>query len=207
MADAQSRILSHMNKSHRIAIEDYLCVYGDVKIDDKIANVRMKSIDLDNFTICFNHFDVELEIIKPIPFDPPLKDMSESRERLIEMAKFAAKKRGFSHFQINEIVYPNSILSFLIAFLTCYFILGVCDPSIFYYGYLQILKPYRFYLFLTLIIHAFEAKFLLWPKLSYYRVPLDYKIEWVIFALLEGFLAIKRFNKLASQLENPKKDH
>ncbi len=103
---AEVRILSHMNKDHRLAIKDYLNVYGNVIINNKIDNIKMTHISTDHMVIQFTHDDLDFQIEKPIQFEPPMKDLSEARVRLVEMAKFAANKRGYSHVQISDYRYP-----------------------------------------------------------------------------------------------------
>lgn len=204
--DVQSRILSHMNKDHRLAIEDYLAVYGDVIINDKIANIKLKSIELDHMEISFNHFDIEFEIIKPIPIDPPMQDFSELRSKLVDMATYAANKRGYSHLQIQDISYPTKIWEYVLISLVFVCFFGAFYPHILYNYCLDYLLPS--YLTFTLrkfnkliaisllLIHIVELKLVLLPKLNHYRVPTDFKIEWVIFCLIDGRASIERFNQL-----------
>ncbi|BAO39875.2 arl10_like protein [Kluyveromyces marxianus DMKU3-1042] len=113
---AQS-IIAHMNKDHKLALEDFLYVYGKVPITEEISNVRMQEFALDHMTITFEHSAIEFDVEKYIPIDPPLKDFSEARSRLVPMAKEAAAKRGFSHIRINEISKPRTILEHLIIVL------------------------------------------------------------------------------------------
>ncbi|ODV62008.1 uncharacterized protein ASCRUDRAFT_75240 [Ascoidea rubescens DSM 1968] len=208
----EKRILSHMNKDHKLAIEDYLSVYGGIKVDSHLSNIRMTNIDLTSITITFNHTDLgDQDIVKPIQFDAPLTSLSESRFKLIEMAKYAAQKRNVSHFQIQDIVYPSSIpeftlLSLFFLLIFSYFRKDLIYDSLFK-NYLNIppnivlfLKNNVHYtIFITILGHLSEFYLILLPKLRFYRVPFDFKIEWFFFTFLEGYLAIRRFNKLVQK--------
>lgn len=198
--------IAHMNKSHRLALEDYLYAYGNVPITNKIANVRLLNIDLNQMTIQFNHFDVEFEIEKTIVFSPPLKDWSESRERLVLMSKEAAKKRGLSHLQINEMLYPTTPFEYFLIFLIFCPIIGLSNPLFLDYLYLPTFLKNKYSLigisFITLTLHLFECIFILKPKLDFYRVPIDFCIEWYLFGMIDGLFTVSRFNKLVKSKEH-----
>ena len=198
-------IIAHMNKDHKHALEDYLFVYGSVPITDKIAYVRLSNIELDHMTLQFNHFDVEFEIEKPIPFEPPLQDWSEARTRLVTMAKEAAAKRNLSHLQINEMRYPSTLYEYTVMVL-------VFTPLICYYNRsLLSFFPEVLRLFLdndrvllsfqaaAFLIHLGECLFLLKPRLDFHRVQPDFLIEWYLFGMLEGFPTVKRFDRLVNE--------
>lgn len=197
-------IIAHMNKDHKLALEDYLFVYGNVPITDKIAHVRMLAIELDHMVLQFNHFDVEFEIEKTILFEPPLADWKEARERLVGMAKDAAAKRGFSHIQINEMSYPNSIGEYLLIFLVmmppvCYFNRSLLQWVPVVGAWLDNDALLLTVFVATVVCHFAECILLLKPKLDFYRVPTDFLIEWYLFGLLEGYPAVKRLNQLVKE--------
>lgn len=205
---AEVRILSHMNKDHKLAIEDYLNVYGNVIINKKIDNIKMTHIGLDHMVIAFTHDDLDFQIEKPIQFEPPLKDLSEARVKLVEMAKYAATKRGYAHFQIADYVYPN-IYQFILIFIIYSPLISYFVPSILQNSYVLntlsqtkidwLLRNSLNITYLTIFIHVLEVIFIFRPKLVKYRVPTDYLIEWYIAGIMEGFPAIKRFNKLIAE--------
>ncbi|ANZ73787.1 BA75_01118T0 [Komagataella pastoris] len=212
MAEVQARIVAHMNKDHRIALEDYLSVYGNIAIDDKIANITMKDIELDNITLSFNHFDIEFPIIKPIPIDPPMKDIREARIKLTEMAKYCASKRGFSHFQVAETGYPASWGDFTILGALLILLMGFFSPSTLFNVILPALHcPPALVSFLdastksilicTILIHLIEIQFVLNPLLKKYRVPFDYKLEWWLLTFIDGYFTIRRFKNIVAKYE------
>ncbi len=205
---AEVRILSHMNKDHRLAIKDYLNVYGNVIINNKIDNIKMTHISTDHMVIQFTHDDLDFQIEKPIQFEPPMKDLSEARVRLVEMAKFAANKRGYSHVQISDYRYP-AIYQWILIFVIYLPLLSYFIPSILQNQYVStylskskidwLLQNSLNITYLTLFLHSLECIFVFRPKLNYYRVPTDYLIEWYIAGLVEGYPAIKRFKKLIAE--------
>lgn len=210
-ASAQS-IVTHMNKDHKIALEDYLYIYGNVPITDDIRRVRLLNIDLDLMTIQFNHEDIEFDIEKAIIFNPPLKDWSEAKGRLVKMAHEAADKRHLSYIQVNDMCYPSSLVEYLI-------IVGVSLPVVCYYfrqvlywlpfpsvviEFLDNANVLRSIIIVAIALHLLETWFLLKPKLEFYRVPTDFLIEWYIFGILEGYPTVKRLKKMAAEKLNEK---
>lgn len=199
----EQKILAHMNKDHKLALEDYLAVYGEVKINREIKNIQLKSIENSHLVIGFTHRDVDFTIEKIISLDPPLQNLGEARLRLVDMAKEAAAARGYSHKQVSEILYPTQPQEFLLLALVAALIFAFFKTDTFYgkwfanIGFLQAVRPYTATIFYgTVAIHVAELALVMMPKLNKYRVPIDYKIEWIIFTLLEGFPAIRRFNHL-----------
>lgn len=200
-----------MNKDHRVSIEDYLVVYGKVKLDSKISNIKMTEISVDHMSITFGHQDLEFPVEKVIPFEPPLEDLKEARTRLVEMAKRAAEKRGFSPYQIEGFTYPgvggwalNALIYLpLAAYLIPSLLTNATVTGLLGASKVQWLGKNSLTITLVTVgIHAAESLFLLRPKLNKYRVPIDYKLEWYISTLIEGFPSIKRFNALVAE-----KDH
>lgn len=207
----EQKILAHMNKDHKLALEDYLAVYGDVKVDSLVSDIKLKALEKDKMLISFKKEGIDFEIEKPIAIDPPMKDIaSEARTRLVDMAKKAAAKRGYLHIQIKEVVYPNKFMNYVILGLVYVMIFAFFKPHLFYVTFLQnylkvsphnsvlvFLKKYNSEIFYaTLVAHIGESMFWLMPKLRKYRVPTDIKLEWLVACLFEGFGAIRRFNEL-----------
>lgn len=206
----EQKILAHMNQDHKLALQDYLAVYGGVRITNAISNIKLKAISNDSLLIAFTHRDVDFEIEKPIALDPPLGSLGEARERLVEMAKYAADKRGYSHKQIKEILYPTKIYEFVLLGLVWNLIISWYNPHYFYCIFLQkwlgILGTNSVLLFLqkynnailytTAVLHVLEAAFVMAPLLAKYRVPIDYRVEWLAATVFEGFPAVLRFKSL-----------
>ncbi|ODV86023.1 hypothetical protein CANARDRAFT_212306 [[Candida] arabinofermentans NRRL YB-2248] len=211
---AQAAILSKYNRSYRINLQDILNVYGYVKIDNNIANIRLRQVDLTSITIGFNHFDIEHELFKPIQFDNDLKPIGYSQvdDLIMDMAKTSAKKRGYSYIQVQTISSPSNIFELLLISFIILMVLGYYYPVLIFDKFFinigipiyicQLLKDkISLIYYTTIIIHLIELIIFMIPKLIYHRVPIDYFIEWCIYTLIEGFPAIKRFNKIVNKYE------
>lgn len=200
-------LLADMNKKHKLALEDYLYVFGGVS--EKVINVRLLNIDSQCMTILFNHKDIEYDIEKAIIFEPPLKDRSEAVARLNHMAHEAAAKRQLAPFQVNDMAYPGSVMEYLV-------ILGVFLPILCYkfrpllyrlpipLHVCQLLDSdavLRTIILLEFLTHLAETLIFLKPKLHFYRVPPDFLIEWYLFGMLEGFAPLKRLTRMAARVE------
>ncbi|GCE98103.1 hypothetical protein ZYGM_000970 [Zygosaccharomyces mellis] len=201
-------LLANMNKKHKLALEDYLYVFGGVS--EKVINVRLLNIDPRCMTILFNHKDIEYDIEKAIIFEPPLEDRSEAVARLNYMAHEAAAKRQLAHFQINDMAYPESVMEYLIILAVFLPIACYKFRSLLYWLPIPlnvrqsldndtVLKTIILLEFLT---HLVETLFFLKPKLLFYRVTPDFLIEWYLFGMLEGFAPLKRLKRMAARAES-----
>lgn len=205
MTDSAQRIITHMNKDHKLALEDYLYVYGGVPITEKIKHVRLQNIELECMTLHFMHEDIEYDVEKTIVFQPALKDWSEARTRLVDMAHDAAKKRHLSHIQINDMSYPDTVVEYVV--IAAVFLPFICYkwrlvlhwlplPS-FVIHFLDNDNVLRLVMLFAIATHILECWVLLRPRLNYYRVPTDFLVEWYLFGLLEGLAPVKRLERMA----------
>lgn len=205
MVDASQRIVTHMNKDHKLALEDYLYVYGGVPITKKIKHVRMHSIELECMTLQFMHDDIDYDVEKTILFQPALKDWSEAKSKLVTMAHEAAAKRNLSHIQINDMSYPDTVVEYIVIIAVllpfiCYkwrkvlWWLPIPSSVASFLDNDNVLRGVMLFAFLT---HLLESWALLRPKLNFYRVPTDFLVEWYLFGLLEGFAPVKRLERMA----------
>ncbi|AGO12130.1 AaceriAEL231Cp [[Ashbya] aceris (nom. inval.)] len=204
MTSPQQRIIVQMNQERRLALEDYLTTYGRVPIGTKVNEVRLAGIELDHFTLRFRHSDVELEIEKTIALDPPLQHLDEAPARLDAMAREAAARRGLAPVQVRGGATPSVLGWLLIALIylpaACYYkphLLSWALPAV-----LLQRTVLQSVLVAVAVCHAAECMLLLRPRLHTYRVPTDYCIEWYFFGLLEGYPAIRRFDRVAQSLKS-----
>lgn len=192
-----------MNKDHKLALEDFLVVYGKVPKTKDIGNIKLLSIEKDHIMLQFRHKQLELDITKPIALDPPLSGSDEARDRLVKMAKYAASERGFSHVQIQEFVYPSIIGWVLIA--------AIHLPTLLYFkrdllaifplphSVAELVASDKVLISIIIAVaacHLIEHWTLMRPRLKNHRVPNDYVVEWSFFGFIEGYTAIKRFDDL-----------
>ncbi|CCE62203.1 hypothetical protein TPHA_0C00460 [Tetrapisispora phaffii CBS 4417] len=203
----QQDAITAFNANHRLALTDILYFYGHVPITSKITAVRLLSYDLQSMTIRFHHNEVEFDIDKLIVFETPLTQLSDFTVYIDKMVRKAAKERNYSHIQINEVVYPNNIVEYIIIVavflpLMCYFY----RPLLHLLPLPEFIKEFLdndFILIaieaLAIITHILETYILLRPKLKFYRVPTDFLIEWYALGLLEGYAPAKRLEQLAME--------
>ena len=212
-------VMTELNLNNQLLLQDILCVYGHIAIDNKISHIRLTTLDDLHMTLQFKHADIPSLVEKIIQVDNDQDDSeADMKSRLLRMGEHAAMKRGLSTVQVNEMAYPGSILEYLIIF-------GVCLPTLcykfrklLYFGFQWIPLPQDLsnlllkfldndsvllsIIVLELIIHLGETLLLLRPRLEYYRVPNDFLIEWYFFGLLEGYAPVRRLGKLAKRKLN-----
>ncbi|KAK6456459.1 uncharacterized protein RJT20DRAFT_135212 [Scheffersomyces xylosifermentans] len=218
------RIIGHMNKDHQLALIDYLVVYGNVelstivqpsvaisKVDEKTLVIDYKSTqDSKTHSFSIDWADAsEHENVK-------VTQLSDLKDKLVAMAKYAADKQGFSHKQIKKVLYPSAIsspmyLAFIVLFLNAY------DPYILrnLFGkdaifqkiipYLPAFATNLYGLFesnaakiaiVLGLVHLTEVTFFTLPQTRKYRVPFPQRIQWILMHLFEGFFVILRFKSL-----------
>lgn len=170
--------------------------------NNSISNVKLKSIDFDQLVISFKHPLVDMEMLRPIPFDRKCSQWSQVEQQLIQMAKTAAKARNLSHLRVSGISYPTSPFNLLLIICVLLLPFGYFWPSLLYDDFfakfapfMLYLKPYHNYIYYsTVAIHSTELYFFLLPRFRKYRVPLDYMLEWSTLTLLDGYESVKRFD-------------
>lgn len=175
-----------------------------------ITNVKLKSLDFDQITISFRHPLVDTEMLRPIPYPAKCSSWPEVEDQLITMAKVAAKARNRSHIRVSGIRYPTSPFNLLLLVLVSLLPLGYFFPDLlygrFFAQYLPFmlpLQPYHSLIFaFALICHALEIFFFLLPRISYFRVPPDYTLEWGLLCAFDGYESIKRFDAYVQTLSD-----
>lgn len=146
-----------------------------------------------------------------------VESLKDVKNKLVAMAKYAAARQGYSHVQINKVIYPSgTIFEYP---LVISFILGLYDlellKSIFTRDAL-VQKVSQFFpnfvwtvlntaystlglqiiLGIIAFLHIFELFFVLLPKLRKYRVPTSQRFIWSVMQLFEGFPVLLRLKTL-----------
>jgi hypothetical protein len=171
--------------------------------DNAISNVKFKSIDLNEVVISFKHPLFDLEMLRPIQYPHKCTTWDQVKAELIEMSKTAATARHLSHLRVSGISYPVSMFNLLLIFMVGLLPFGYYYPELLYDGFfskylpfMMAMQPYHNTIFFaTIVCHLLEIYFLMLPRFTKFRVPMDYAIEWTILALLDGFSSIKRFDQ------------
>lgn len=222
------RIKSHMNLIHRMALIDYLVVYGKVRestlVKDSVAILEIDEEKmLITYTIKQTHSTQKLTLVWRDVHEADnveVKGYGDLREKLTSMAKYAASKRGYSHRKIDEIVWPLYAIPVYVIFVLWTFSLydkGSFTALLTNYPALRNLGskiPASLYssrifsdkfsksLYLGLYsVHLCEAIFITLPRVIYFRVPFLKKLVWMFMNFIEGFFVLNRFNALVKQKE------
>lgn len=229
------RIVKHMNEGHAHNLEDYLVVEGHVPEKD-VKDPQMESIDLNSMTISYASGPNSLkttelsrdETAKPekdepngqrtsvvIKFDPPMKELSDSRELLVKLAKQDAHKRGYSAFKIRKVPVPDTWKEFIYlvifagvvyvaytpvksqAFLKKTFNLS---PSIAE----KVVLATKWLLNMVYAAHLTEISLILNPILSKFRISWPQRIVAYLESFIEGALFLDKLESVISKLENGK---
>ncbi|CAN6615552.1 hypothetical protein TRVA0_006S01574 [Trichomonascus vanleenenianus] len=207
--------MSHMNKDHVLSLYDYLGHYGkvDLRTIDAGVPVQMTGLALDHLTLSYAVKNEKKET--DIKLDPPMTTLSESRNRLVDMAKDAAKARGYSAYQLTAVTYPkcNNLSEIVVLPLLALLFVAYLVPNPLIFEYLppplagnvivqRLLAQKQAILMATLMIHSVELWLLMRPILQKYRAQPFVSIKWMIMALLEGYPAVLRARKETFKLEH-----
>ncbi|VEU23796.1 DEKNAAC104844 [Brettanomyces naardenensis] len=205
-------IVSKFNRRYKHCLEDLLNYYAKVSTkNNEVERIHLKDIDFEQITIAFRHDLVEFEILKPIRYenDKVCENWDEVEETVKLMCYKAAKSKGVSAICLKKIVYPFSIINWLLIFGVSLLFVGHYEPAWIYgtlFGKFPIipsLEPYNDYILgSAMLIHLVEAWFTLAPKLHYYRVPIDYQMEWYGCAMLDGYASALRLSHYVTSIED-----
>jgi Protein of unknown function (DUF2470) len=207
MADTQEQaqkqaIISHMNADHRDSLTLFLEVYCRASPPTASA-ARMEDVTLSDMII------IASEIHYRVPFNPPMKSLSEARHRLVDMHKYCLQKLGLSDIAIKEYRPPRVLHTF--AFIV---VLGICvafsrrsnflPGSTLYsirpafaeacYEFQPIVLPTLF------AAHTLETCYVV-LELRRHRVPVmsTLWLAWTLSTFLEGVLALQRFKEVIQE--------
>lgn len=218
--DPSTRIISHMNKDHQLALTDYLVVYGGVRPDFDQSSPQITAIDDISMQISYVLADSKSQSKRfkwnEIHEDENVKvtSMKDLKAKLVAMAKYAAAQQGYSHVTVQKYPKFTGYLLFMIVLFTgiaigCYdkaILIGLLsrDPvSLWVYGHLpemcrQMLKfiaeHIRVLGGITVGVHVGEVVGLMVPLVRKYRVGLA-RAAWCAAVFFEGFPAVLEFKK------------
>lgn len=227
MSDPTKRIISHMNKDHQLSLIDYVVVYGNEKEKSfDHSSVNITDVTDKYLTLEYVAFDeisqkkiltIEWEIAQENE-NVTVNTLKDVKAKLIAMAKYAAKKQGYSHTQIKTVTYPTVTL-FEYPIMLAYALasydtdlfrsLFTRDPvvqkvsqylpssvlSIFSSSFATT-RLSRIIFAIIVSIHFAELFLVMLPLLRKYRVPTKQSSQWIIMQLFEGFPAFLRFKAL-----------
>ncbi|SGZ49809.1 CIC11C00000000081 [Sungouiella intermedia] len=224
MSDPRTRIISHMNKDHQLALLDYVVVYGGENVSHVDAeSVIITDVSEEHLALSYNkengnNQDLKL-IWEEVPENEKVKvdQMGDIKAKLVAMAKYAAEKQGFSHKRVDKVSLPKKLdlylmyLAFAVSLATLYdktlvrrlvqndkllrTIAAKC-PELLAKGYSYI-ENHITPIFSTIYgIHVVEILTVTWPRVNKLRMSLKNKLVWATMNFVEGFLVFSRLNKL-----------
>lgn len=222
MSESKNRIISHMNKDHQIALVDYVVVYGHVELSSFVAD-SVKITDVDEEKLVLSYEDItgkkkdktiiwsnadELEGVR-------VSSMKDVKAKLIAMAKYAAKKQGFSHVQIKKAIPPQRPAGYLMYVYALATVVTLYDKHLLrnllagtsFFGWVGTTFPslatgFRYFedkivvVSLTVYaIHVIEAVAVTLPRTRKYRVPVPQNYLWLAMNFFEGFPSFLRLRE------------
>ncbi|KAL2842774.1 hypothetical protein BJY01DRAFT_216352 [Aspergillus pseudoustus] len=219
MADDASRkpfIIKHMNADHSRSLSLYLRAYCNLSTK-AAASPNLEDVRLDDLVI-----STPKGGRYTIPFTPPLKDLTETRPRVVAMHNESLRRLGLSDTKITTYAPPRGgqIIGFALclAILLAYSRRANFEPGSLLYETAGLGRFPRFTAFsytyqpwiwgLLALPHAFEAVVLLgWQRLRKYNVTTFSGVWWlwIVLGFVEGFPAWKRFDALVKKVEG--KEH
>lgn len=218
--DPSTRIISHMNKDHQLALIDYLVVYGDARPNTSEFSPQITAINEKSMQISYIEQDGS-RAIKTFKWDEipdnnstKVTSINDLKTKLVAMAKYAAGKQGYSHVTVQK--YPKFTISRLFMTVVLAVLAVGCydktalqlimkkDPvSGLIYGYMPTMgrkmlgylaENIRLFTLILYSVHVGEVTFLMAPMLRRYRVGRA-RIAWYLACLIEGFPALFEFKR------------
>lgn len=201
-------IIKHMNADHEDSLSLFLQAYCS------ITSSETKSAALENITLT-NLIITAQGTRYSVPIEPPMKDYSEARTRMVAMHKESLKRLGRSDITLTEYRAPRGFPA--VIFALCLFTYASCFqrsnllPGSFvyeYFGYkfvpdfahfVYTIHPWFFPLVLG--IHVFETILLIVTQLRPLGVPVFSGLwcKWVGSCFIEGFDTFQRIKKLVEE--------
>lgn len=208
----KKRILSHMSQDHKLSLRDYLAYYGGIGLGSRGS---LELVDITVSKLMVNYYRTPTQMhTTTIPIEPPMKNLGEARDRLIQMAFEAADGLHISPYRITNWAVPDSPLSYIFAILLSATSVTSVMPSLVTkligtrYPVLAriLLRHSRWVTVITVLAHLFEYYWILRPKLEFYRVTGWARWAWFTSCLFEGFPSLNRFQQEASKLTKRRKE-
>lgn len=206
--------MSHMNADHSYSLQLYIRHFSGVS---QPQAKTAKLIDINT-----QHMVIESKAGKSlISFDPPMKSLSEAREKVVALHHQALAGLGLSETKITRYVLPDALWQvvtyFLVvlclvtfpfrsrlapdsgSFMSRIWSIGGLIPSLGRLAY----KLSPIVLPLILLIHAAEVTFFARTKLRKHQVRTGSSVWWlwVVDVFIGGVAGIKRFDGLVIEKE------
>lgn len=219
MSDIQKRIITHMNKDHQLALVDYVVVYGGRPVllfrPESVHITTVSETEMVLSFVAADNTDESLTIVWSDAKEDEnfeVAKLGDLKDKLVAMAKYAARQRGLSHVQITTYTPPSTAISY--AMYGTAIALGLamvrrtwlrdlvvaCGGEIpaLVNPALSFLERHAKSLTIGMYgIHVLESVFVVRPKVKKYRIPSQTAWAWYGMNFIEGFLVFSRIEKLA----------
>lgn len=216
-SETKTRIIGHMNRDHQLALVDYVVVYGRQPIRTfKPDTVQISDISTESMKLRFELLNGTIKAIDITwskadePQSVAVESASDIKPKLVSMAKYAAKKRGYSHTQITKVACPKTGLSYFMYGCAALLTVTLLKPNLvsgtlksvrlnrlpFFSKWLFIERNIQAIWYTIYGIHVAEVALVLLPKIRYHRMPTQTALTWAGMNFIEGFLPLLRLRKM-----------
>ncbi|KAJ5861048.1 uncharacterized protein N7529_008358 [Penicillium soppii] len=201
-------IIKHMNADHQDSLVLFLQAYC------RISTSQAKTANLEEITLS-NLIVTARGTRYSVPIDPPMKDYSEARSRMVAMHKESLKRLGRSDVTLSEYRAPRGVQA--VIFGLCLFTYASCFrrsnllPGSFvyeYFGY-KFVPDFAHFVYNiqpwllpgVLGIHVVETILLAITQLKPLGVPVFSGLwcKWVASCFVEGFGAFQRIKQIVKE--------
>lgn len=217
--DPANRIITHMNKDHTDSITRYLEHYCGV------SSFKAQYGKLTAFSCSFMTIKA-LGSTYRVPFDPPLKDYSEARPRVVTMDYEAIEGLGRDTITLNSYTLPRKPWQISIFGLVVCTVLLLGRRDTLAPGPRSLLRPLAtkfpalfpwlwkiqpLVLLFMLVMHTGEAMWMARSRLRKHSVPVFSRLwfKWVASTFIEGFGSFMRLDEMVEEerVRREKKGH
>lgn len=201
-------IIKHMNADHQDSLVLFLRAYCGIT-SSQAKSAKLEDINLTNLIITAHGTRYS------VPIEPPMKNYSEARSRMVAMHKDSLRRLGRSDITLTEYRAPRGFP--IVVFGLCLFFYASCFqrsnllPGSFvyeYFGYRYVpdlahfvynIQPWFFPLVVG--IHIFETVLLIVTQLRPLGVPVLSALwcKWVASCLVEGFNTFQRIKQIVQE--------
>ncbi|QDS73900.1 hypothetical protein FKW77_007235 [Venturia effusa] len=203
----RKRIINHMNNDHSDSVMRYAEHYGNASRYTS-RNAKVVDISLDKLVLSASNRTIS------IPLDPPMKSLSEARERVVKMDQDCIEALGRDSITIKEYCAPKGFEAVVFATCVSTFIVLSRREYVAFVFYMVpgfaafVLKIRLLVLFPMIAIHAFEAS-LMARKLQRHSVPLFSKLWWAWTAscFIEGYGSFRRTSVIVNEKKQKQQKH
>ena len=212
-ARTKARIVNHMNKDHGASLSRYLEYYS------RLPQEATQGATIEDVTFSYMILRTAASTRHLVPLDPPLRDWSEARPRLIKMDQDALEGLGRSDIVLDRYIAPRGFHA--VVFVACVLTYAAFvrrahfepgswlhDALLYDYpGFARFCRTIQPFLFPAMAAqHLSEAIWFARTRLHKYNVERFTRLWWVwmISIFIEGVGAMIRVDDMAEDRRSAK---